>query len=215
MKTARRKSWLSATIRHRFPGKLGAMLWLFVVGVLVLAAVRTAAAQNSGFSGGALTSTLGNLANGLGGSSADLQKAQAAARNGLNDQEMDQACQGAIAKHMSTADVESLGKTLGLSSAQASQLSDCVARGGPTQNSNPAPQLMPQNTQQIPSRQTETSSIEGRFHELDTPYKLFTAPTAVRSNSSATIFFRAGFRPLLRPATFPSATTTSLVLTTS
>ncbi len=181
MKTARRESWLSATIRHRFPGKLGAMLWLFVVGVLVLAAVRTAAAQNSGFSGGALTSTLSNLSTGLNGgqpSAADLQKAQAAARNGLNDQEMDQACQGAIAKHMSTADVESLGKTLGLSSAQASQLSDCVARGGPTQNSNPAPQLMPQNTQQIPSRQTETSSIEGRFHELDTPYKLFTAPTA-------------------------------------
>ena len=31
---------------------------------------------------------------------------------------------------------------------------------------------------QFPSRQTETSSIEGRFHELDTPYKLYTAPTA-------------------------------------
>jgi protein involved in polysaccharide export with SLBB domain len=38
---------------------------------------------------------------------------------------------------------------------------------------------MPQQLQsQLPPKRTETSSIEGRFHELDTPYKLYTAPTA-------------------------------------
>src|SRR5579862_4947651 len=31
---------------------------------------------------------------------------------------------------------------------------------------------------QTPARQQETSRIESRFHELDTPYKLFTAPTS-------------------------------------
>jgi protein involved in polysaccharide export with SLBB domain len=152
---------------------------LACIGISLLSAAPGARAQSGGFSGGgALTSTLSNLAGGLGGNSADLEKAQNAARNGLSDQEMDQACQGAISKHMSSADVDSLGKTLGLSAAQASQLSDCVSRGGPTPNVNPNGPITQQNVQQIPSRQNETSSIEGRFHELDTPYKLYTAPTA-------------------------------------
>src|SRR5271155_5377807 len=137
-----------------------ALAW---IGISLLSAAPGARAQSGGFSGGgALTSTLSNLAGGLGGNSADLEKAQNAARNGLSDQEMDQACQGAISKHMSSADVDSLGKTLGLSAAQASQLSDCVSRGGPTPNVNPNGPITQQNVQQIPSRQTETSSIEGR-----------------------------------------------------
>jgi protein involved in polysaccharide export with SLBB domain len=145
---------------------------------LLMVASAPALAQSSGLGSGALTSTLSGLTGGM-GSSADLQKAQNAARNGLSDDEMNQACEGAISKHMSSADVDALGKTLGLSSAQASQLSDCVARGGPTSNPNPNVSLLPQNPQlQIPSRPAETSSIEGRFHELDTPYKLYTAPTA-------------------------------------
>lgn len=113
------------------------------------------------------------------GSTMDFEKAQNAARNGLSEQEMDSACQAAVNKHMGPSDVDSLGKTLGLSPSQTAQLSDCVARGGPVSNSavvggSAAPAL----PQQIPARPLETSRIETRFHELDTPYKLFSAPTS-------------------------------------
>jgi protein involved in polysaccharide export with SLBB domain len=152
---------------------------LALVSPLLLLASLPVLAQLT--NGGALTSTLSNLSSGLNSSqpsAADVQKAQNAARNGLSADEMNQACQGAISKNMSTSDVDSLGKTLGLSPAQASQLSDCVARGGPSQTVGANVVSTPQIQAQIPPRQTETSSIEGRFHELDTPYKLFTAPTA-------------------------------------
>ncbi len=108
----------------------------------------------------------------------DLQKAQNAARNGLTDQEMDSACQAAVSKHMSTADVNALGATLGLSPAQAAQLSDCVSRGGPASSVAVGAASAPPAPAQAPSRPPETSRIEGRFHDLDTPFKLFTAPTA-------------------------------------
>ncbi len=113
-----------------------------------------------------------------GPSNMDIEKAQNAARNGLSDQEMDSACQAAVGKHMSTADVDTLGKTLGLSPAQASQLSDCVARGGPSSSTNASNAAMPQIPLQNATRTLEPSRIEGRFHELDTPYKLYTTPTA-------------------------------------
>ena len=152
---------------------------LALISLSLLLAAPKALAQLG--NSGALSSTLSNLSTGLGGgqpSTADMQKAQNAARNGLSDQEMDQACQGAISKHMSASDVDSFGKTMGLSPAQAAQLSDCVARGGPSPNASTSGSVTPQIPVQMPPRQTETSSIEGRFHELDTPYKLFTAPTA-------------------------------------
>ena len=79
----------------------------------MLVTVAARAQSGGGLGGGALTSTLSGMAGGL--SSSDMQKAQNAARNGLSDQEMDQACQGAISKHMSSADVDAMGKTLGLS----------------------------------------------------------------------------------------------------
>ena len=113
------------------------------------------------------------------GSTLDLQKAQNAARNGLSDQEMDSACQAAVNKHMSASDVDALGKTLGLSPTQTAQLGDCVARGGPATSSTAANgSITPAVPLQTPARPLETSRIESRFHELDTPYKLFAAPTA-------------------------------------
>ena len=113
------------------------------------------------------------------GSSMDFQKAQNAARNGLSDQEMDSACMAAVNKHMTGSDVDALGKTLGLSPSQTAQLSDCVARGGPATNPNaPSAQALAAVPVQAPVRPLETSRIESRFHELDTPYKLFAAPTA-------------------------------------
>ena len=113
------------------------------------------------------------------GSAFDLQKAQNAARNGLSDQEMDSACQAAVSKHMSPSDVDALGKTLGLSPSQTAQLADCISRGGPIPSSTSAnAALTPMLPVQTPKRELETSRIESRFHELDTPYKLFTAPTA-------------------------------------
>jgi len=150
-------------LRRLIPACLSLCLSLY----MVLAAAPALAQSGSSLGG-----------SGMGGASGmDLQKAQNAARNGLSDQEMDSACQAAVSKHMSTADVTSLGATLGLSPAQTAQLSDCVARGGPTSsNANGA------STQQIPvqepPRPPETSRIETRFHELDTPFKLFTTPSS-------------------------------------
>ena len=69
---------------------------------------------------------------GSGNNGADLQRAQTAARNGLSDSEMDSACQAAVSKHMNSTDIDALARTLGMSPAQTSQLSDCVAHGGPT-----------------------------------------------------------------------------------
>ena len=108
----------------------------------------------------------------------DLQKAQNAARNGLSDAEMDSACQAALNKRMSTTDVDALARTLGMSPAQTAQLSDCVARGGPTPSSTGANGTTVALPQQAPPRPLETSRIESRFHELDTPFKLLTAPRA-------------------------------------
>jgi protein involved in polysaccharide export with SLBB domain len=128
---------------------------------------------------GLLLLLIGNPAFAQSGSSLDFQKAQNAARSGLSDQEMDSACQAAVNKNMSASDVDALGKTLGLSPSQTAQLGDCVARGGPATSSvSSTASAAPAVPFQIPERPLETSRIESRFHELDTPYKLYTAPTA-------------------------------------
>ncbi len=106
------------------------------------------------------------------------QAARGAVGGGLTDAEMQQLCDGAAKKQMTPSQVEQLGKTLGLSADQVTQLNDCLSRQGSANTENPSnananmPPLEPRR------RPVETSSIETRFHELDTPYKLFTAPTA-------------------------------------
>ena len=182
---------------------------------LLMVASAPALAQSSGLGSGALTSTLSGLTGGM-GSSADLQKAQNAARNGLSDDEMNQACEGAISKHMSSADVDALGKTLGLSSAQASQLSDCVARGGPTSNPNPNVSLLPQNPQRrFPPGRPRPPVSRGAFMNSTPPTSSTPLRPRPRSNNSATICFRAEFRRLRQPVTCRWATITSSALTMS
>ena len=151
-------------------------------GFAMLFSVAAAHAQSSsGFSGSGFGGSGFSSSGGLGSSgfsSSDVQKAQNAARNGLSDQEMDSACQAAVGKHMSTSDVEAMAKNLGMSPGQSAQLIDCVSRGGPTPNaSNNANPMQPQLPMQIPQRPMEASRIETRFHDLDTPYKLYSAPS--------------------------------------
>ena len=140
------------------------------LGLLLTAAPAFAQTSSSGFS-----SAMGG--GGL-GSGLDLQKAQSAARNGLSDQEMDSACEAAVAKHMTSTDVDALSRTLGMSPAQTAQLTDCISRGGPTpsaaQNGNSAVSYPMQPT----ARVLESSRLESRFHELDNPYKMLAAPKA-------------------------------------
>ena len=109
------------------------------------------------------------------------QAAKSAGKGAMTDQEMEQLCQGAAGKHMNPSEVEQLGKTLGLSPGQVAQLNDCMSRnaaaytnGGGSSNGG---QAAPGAAGQPPARPVETSGIENRFHELDTPYKLFTAPS--------------------------------------
>lgn len=147
---------------------------------LVLTAALSASAVYAQSSSGLGASSGFSSSGGFGASgfsSSDMQKAQAAARNGLSDQEMDSACQAAVSKHMSSADVDALAKTLGMSPGQSAQLIDCVSRGGPSTNTsaNTNP-MQPQQPLQLPPREVETSRIETRFHDLDTPYKLYSAP---------------------------------------
>jgi protein involved in polysaccharide export with SLBB domain len=147
---------------------------LMALGVLIGVALASGSALSQtsyGFGGGSSGSSLGS-----GGSAMDLQKAQNAARNGLSDSEMDSACQAAVSKHMSTTDVDALARTLGMSPAQSAQFSDCVAHGGPTPSNAASNGSAALNPLQAPTRPLETSSIESRFHELDTPFKLLAAP---------------------------------------
>jgi len=159
---------------HCFPIRaLTRTLRVALLSLLVIASVfaldcAQALAQDSG--------TLGHA-----GIESLQQAAGSASKGGLTDQEMEQLCQGAAGKHMNAADVEQLGKTMGLSPGQFAQLNDCMARqassstGKDYTNQNLAE---PGKSLQPPIRKLETSSIENRFHELDTPYKLFTTPSS-------------------------------------
>jgi guanyl-specific ribonuclease Sa len=147
------------------------LLWFSLgLGLLLAAGPAFSQSTSSGFTSG--------YSSGLNGGGLDLQKAQSAARNGLSDQEMDSACEAAVAKHMTSADVDALSRTLGMSPAQASQLTDCISRGGPTpsasENGNAAVQYPTQATPRV----LESSRLESRFHELDNPYKMLAAPKA-------------------------------------
>ncbi len=146
--------------------ELSLFLFSLALGSLLAAGPAFTQTTTSGFGGG------------LSGGGLDLQKAQSAARTGLTDQEMDSACEAAVAKHMTSADVDALARTLGMSPAQTAQLTDCISRGGPTpsasENGNTATQFPTQATPRV----LESSRLEARFHELDNPYKLLAAPKA-------------------------------------
>ncbi len=116
------------------------------------------------------------------GRRADAQGLAALAGGGaLSDQEITQLCQGAVAKHIGPSDVDSLGANLGLSPDQLQKLKDCIA-----QSPSPAPSENQTNqqssglqTNQVanPVKTPEVSTIETRFRELETPYKLLAAPS--------------------------------------
>lgn len=101
----------------------------------------------------------------------------------LGAQQLHQLCQAAIAKHASPGDIEAFGKPMGLSAGQVAQLKECVANGAETAAATPdnqadAPSAAVSSPQTQPRLQGETSGIEQRFRELDTPYKLFATPSA-------------------------------------
>jgi protein involved in polysaccharide export with SLBB domain len=104
----------------------------------------------------------------------------------LSDQEMQQLCKGAAAKHMNPGDVQSLGQALGLSTDQIVQLNSCIAQAqqsGQPSSEDESEQAAKSPQQIVPSSgATEVSSIENRFRELDTPYKLFSAPVTKSLN---------------------------------
>ena len=90
----------------------------------------------------------------------------------LSDEEYRQLCAAIAARHLSAADFQSLGPALGLSSQQLSQISSC---GGATVQ----PSQANAHVAEVAAGAAATSyvsSIETRFHDLDTPYKLLSQP---------------------------------------
>ena len=95
----------------------------------------------------------------------------------LTADEYRQLCAAIAAKHISPQDIQSLGPALGLSSQQLAQVTSCSSAqpaqsyAGSPMNTRPAagPAGAP-----TPSY---ISSIEARFHDLDTPYKLLSQPS--------------------------------------
>ena len=95
----------------------------------------------------------------------------------LTDDEYRQLCADIAAKHISVQDVQALGPALGLSSQQLAQVASCGS-APPAQSSAASPM----NTHAaeaaagVPAP-SYVSSIEARFHDLDTPYKLLSQPS--------------------------------------
>ncbi len=92
----------------------------------------------------------------------------------LSDQEYRQLCAAISARHISAADVQSLGPALGLSSQQLSQIESCAdATLQPSQTNAHVAEV----AAGAPAT-SYVSSIETRFHDLDTPYKLLSQPSS-------------------------------------
>ena len=101
--------------------------------------------------------------------------------NGLGSFDMQRLCASVAAKHLSTDEAESIGQALGLSDDDLSRLVSCARfSNGKSNQFGSDKELM-----RGPAYGTSTSgpsSIEQRFHELDTPYKLLAAPNLSRLN---------------------------------
>jgi len=99
--------------------------------------------------------------------------------NGAGSPDMQSLCARVAAKHLSQEEAESIGHALGLSDSDLSYLASCAKLSHTGSNQLGTDKGLARG----PSYGTATSvssSIEQRFHELDTPYKLLAAPSLSR-----------------------------------
>jgi polysaccharide biosynthesis/export protein len=99
--------------------------------------------------------------------------------NGAESSDMQRLCASVAAKHLSPNEAESIGHALGLSDDDLSRLVNCAKLSNTKSNQLGSDRGLARG----PAYGTATSvssSIEQRFHELDTPYKLLAAPSLSR-----------------------------------
>lgn len=123
--------------------------------------------------------SLASMAGQLGVSAGRLQQIRQRISEGpLSSGEMDRLCAGANAKDLGAAQMAEIGSALGLSQGDIAQLQACAqhtsnsSSGGGRSVGGPGPVA-----DSAPSSHPWTSSIEVQFRELDTPYKLYAAPS--------------------------------------
>ncbi len=108
----------------------------------------------------------------------EFQRLKANPQAQLSDDEYRQLCAAIAAKHLSVRDIQSLGPMLGLSSRQLAQVASCGGAAQPAQSSRITTPSAAERTTGLPAP-SHVSSIEARFHDLDTPYKLLSQPSSV------------------------------------
>jgi protein involved in polysaccharide export with SLBB domain len=94
----------------------------------------------------------------------------------LTGDEYRQLCAAIAAKHISPQDIQSLGPALGLSSQQLAQVTSCSS-AQPAQSYAASPMNARPAAGAGAPTPSYISSIEARFHDLDTPYKLLSQPS--------------------------------------
>jgi len=87
------------------------------------------------------------------------------AQGGPTPQQMQQLCAGIAAKHVSPADLESVGASLGLSPDQISQLKNCTKSGAPEEAARPGQQTAQQIRRPPKPLPKGLSPIEASFRD--------------------------------------------------
>lgn len=156
---------------------------LAMLGVVCLFATTAGAQQlvmpSSGFvtDSGSLGSDSGDLLQQLGIPAQQLQQLRdEASGGGGTSPDLDRLCASAAAKHLSPNEAESIGHALGLSDGDVSRFVSCVRLSNGRSNTFGAERGL-EGRPSFGSEFSEHSSIEERFHELDSPYKLLAAPS--------------------------------------
>jgi protein involved in polysaccharide export with SLBB domain len=149
----------------------GAALCVLLIAFALLTFSNGARAQTNGLdqpsgSSSDFSQPSGNSLSGL----------ESAAVGGPTDQEIAKLCQGVRAKQMSSDEIDSVASALGLSEEQVAQLKKCASE--PWAQTSPATGSEMSAMPSVQKRAPEVSSIETRFRELETPYKLFTPPSS-------------------------------------
>ncbi|MGH9206731.1 MAG: SLBB domain-containing protein, partial [Acidimicrobiales bacterium] len=156
---------------------------------LVVVAIPLSAQQFSGESSGltdsgSLGTNSGQLLQRLGIPEQQLEQLRdQASQGGVENSEMERLCASVAAKHLSADDAGSIGRALGLPSDAVTRLAGCASGGNRlgAESSLNGPAARP-----TPSG---PSSIEERFRELDTPYKLLAPPSLSKLDQFGYDFF--------------------------
>ncbi|MGH7987644.1 MAG: SLBB domain-containing protein [Candidatus Binataceae bacterium] len=154
---------------------------LLVGSALVLVLGVSAYAQVGGLQSGELSNAGAaqslqqqQLLQGLGISPDQLQELKDQGQQaGLAKPALDRLCAGVAAKHLSAAEVQSIGSVLGLSQTELQQLLEC---GKAFKQPGMLGREMSPSERERRKERKQPSPTEQKFREADTPYKLLAGP---------------------------------------